>query len=126
MGCAVHHYGMGATAQSVIDVNPNWFDWPNTSMQYWSDYMNGIRNLDGTYTAKGKAQMVADQAAALVHASGGTMTPAQAQAQATSDVTANLTANNADPSQSPFALPSWLKWGAIAAAAALGIILIRD
>ncbi len=76
--------GMGAAPQSVIAVTGslNPLRWIYDAEAYWYNVANGIQNLDGTYTAKGKQQMQDSQAAALIKASGGKMPPADAQAQA--------------------------------------------
>lgn len=119
---------MGAAPQSVIAVTGslNPLRWIYDAEAYWYNVANGIQNLDGTYTAKGKQQMQDSQAAALIKASGGKMPPADAQAQAAADLTAVLVSDNADPTQDPFAVGNWMKYAAIAAAGLAAIVLVKD
>jgi len=72
-------------------------------------------NALGYLTQAQKDQLVQQEAANLVQASGGSMPQSQAQAQAQSDVTTVLRQAGADPSQNPVSasLPwIWLALGA--------------
>ena len=75
----------------------------------------------GTLSPDQQAQLVQQQAAALVQASGGTMTPADAAEQAQQDVTGALVAAGAAPAGSPD-LAIWLLWGGIGV---IGLLALR-
>ncbi len=72
----------------------------SVAYSYWSDVLNGVRSLDGTYTEFGKGQLAQQEASSVVRASGGTMDIASALAIARNDVTSVLMGLHADPSQS--------------------------
>jgi len=79
-------------------------------------------NLYGGYLSQDqKNQLVNEEAANLVTASGGTMSQNAAQTQAQSDITNVLTAAGADPSQNP---ASGVPWWLIAAGAGAVVLAI--
>ncbi len=71
----------------------------SVAYSYWSDVLNGVRSLDGTYTDFGKGQLAQQEASQVVKASGGSMDISSALTIAQADVTSVLIGLHADPSQ---------------------------
>ena len=124
MAIARPRNGMGA----VLPVNTAFGRVLVTSYDYWGAVARGDRNLDGTYTVQGKAKLIEQHVPALIKASGGTLTPAQAREVLTKDITPVLIGAEADPSQTgKLDLFPNLKWWVLGGFAVIaGILVIRD